>query len=43
MLRLTKVNIAAISLILKQPELKVSFFEQFRVNFGSRYYFHQTA
>lgn len=38
MLRLTKVNIAAISLIFKQPELKVSLFEQFRVNFG----FHAT-
>lgn len=34
MLRLTKVNIAAMSLVFKQPEIKVSPFEQLRVNFG---------
>lgn len=34
MLRLTKVNIPAISLVFKEPELKVSLFEQLRVNFG---------
>lgn len=38
MLRLTKVNVAAISLVFKQPELKVSLFEQLRVNFD----FHAT-
>lgn len=34
MLRLTKVNITVISLIFKQPELKVSLFVQLRVNFS---------
>lgn len=38
MLWLTKVNIPAISLVFKQPELKVSLLEQLRVNFG----FHAT-
>lgn len=36
--RLTKVNIETISLIFKQLELKVSLFEQLRVNFS----FHAT-
>lgn len=34
MLRLTNVNTAAIILIFKQLELKVSLFEQLRVNFS---------
>lgn len=36
MLWLTKVNIPAISLVFKQPELKVSLFEELRVDFGFR-------